>query len=58
VLACPVMLSEPALGREHVVRVCRHYGVPIPHGTWADAFVAVRGAMGSPRPPASVPAAA
>jgi hypothetical protein len=54
VRTCPVTLAEPALGREHVVRVCRHYGVPVPPGTWADACVAVR-ASG---PPASVPAAA
>ena len=54
VRTCPVTPAGPALAREHVVRVCRHYGVPVPPGTWADAFVAVRGA----RPPASVPVAA
>ena len=42
VRTCPVTLTGSALGREHVVGVCRHYGVPVPPGAWADAFTAVR----------------
>jgi hypothetical protein len=53
VRTCPVTLTGPALGREHVVGVCRHYGVPVPPGAWADAFTAVRAS-----PPAAVAAAA
>lgn len=37
VRACPVALAACELGREHVVRVCRHYGVRPPAGTWGDA---------------------
>jgi PRC-barrel domain len=46
VAGCPVSLTgSPALGREHVVRVCRHYGVPVPRGTWTDALEPVRAAV-------------
>jgi hypothetical protein len=45
VRACPATLTGPTLGREHVVGVCRHYGVPVPPGTWADAFLPVRGVV-------------
>jgi hypothetical protein len=49
VRACPATVGGSTLEREHVVRVCRHYGVPLPQGTWSDAFVAVRGApIGAP----------
>jgi hypothetical protein len=50
VRTCPVTLGEAAsLGREHLVRVCRHYGVAVPLGVAVDA---------APAPAAPVPVAA
>lgn len=52
--AAPVRLHEPvALGREHAVRLCRHYGVRLPSATWMAAVSGVRG-----RPVAAQPALA
>jgi PRC-barrel domain protein len=53
VRACPVALASSELGREHVVRVCRHYGVRPPAGTWHDAVRPV----GAAPPPAVAVAA-
>jgi hypothetical protein len=47
VRTCPVALAACELGREHVVRVCRHYGVRPPAGTWSDGVRPV-GATGRP----------
>jgi hypothetical protein len=46
VRSCPVALASCELGREHVVRVCRHYGVRPPDGTWRDGVRPI----GAPRP--------
>ena len=42
VRTCPLTLAEPALRREHVVAVCRHYGVPAPAGAWAEVLTAAQ----------------
>jgi hypothetical protein len=34
VRTCPVTLAGPVVGREHLVRLCRHYGLAVAAGAW------------------------